>query len=87
MPQTHPASNLLTAQSFRKWKVSPGSLGAEEGSVTLKLDRLSRVRSVSCDFLHLFKLCIAVHYGEQYRVLLTGTDVSLHLCYLAHIVC
>ena len=31
-------------------------------------------------------LCIAVKYGEQYRVLLAGTDVSLHLCYPAHIV-
>ena len=37
-------------------------------------------------FLHLFKLCIAVDYSEQYRVLLAGTDVSLDLGYPAHIV-
>lgn len=41
----HPAENLLSSETFRKWKCAPGTVG-NQSTVTMKLERLSSIHSI-----------------------------------------
>uniref|UniRef100_A0A2P2I6X7 DNA repair protein XRCC1 n=1 Tax=Hirondellea gigas TaxID=1518452 RepID=A0A2P2I6X7_9CRUS len=71
---SHPADNLLNNQAFRKWKIASSDVG-KQASVTLKLEKLTTLRSIDigndgCAFVEV----LVSRDDDKYEVLLATSS-------------
>ncbi|XP_064119934.1 LOW QUALITY PROTEIN: DNA repair protein XRCC1-like [Macrobrachium nipponense] len=70
----HPATNMLSAETFRKWRCAQDSCG-KQATVTLKLERLSSIHSVDIgNNGSAFVEVLVAREGVDYQVLLVASS-------------
>ncbi|XP_066972964.1 DNA repair protein XRCC1-like isoform X2 [Macrobrachium rosenbergii] len=72
--KNHPADNMLSAETFRKWRCAQDSCG-KQATVTLKLERLSSIHSVDIgNNGSAFVEVLVAREGVDYQVLLVASS-------------